>query len=82
MTIDIPLKPKYKPKMNELKQTMLWCEHVPNNRKNMNTMTMVFIDSRAKFIPKKCLELPRETIIDSLRIKKNELRGSKVLPSN
>jgi len=68
--------------MNELKQTMLWCEHVSNDRKNMNTMAMVFIDSRAKFIPKKCLELTIETITDSIRIKKNELRGSEVLPNN
>ncbi len=32
-------------------QTTMWCAHIPNDRKNMHKMKMVFIGSFVKFVP-------------------------------
>lgn len=34
------------------RQTEAWCMHVPNEKKNIHKMQMVFVDGFAKFIPK------------------------------
>ena len=34
------------------KQTMMWCMHLPNSKKNINKMVIMFVDGRAMFVPK------------------------------
>lgn len=34
------------------RQTEMWCMHLPNEKKNIQKMKMVFVDGYAKFIPK------------------------------
>ena len=32
-------------------QTVMWCAHIPNEKKNMNKMRMVFVGNYVKFVP-------------------------------
>jgi hypothetical protein len=33
-------------------QTMMWCATIPNNKKKIENMKMIFVDGYAKFVPK------------------------------
>lgn len=33
-------------------QTSMWCAHLPNEKKNISKMRMVFVGNRVKFVPK------------------------------
>ena len=37
----------------EEKQTMMWCASLPNNKKKIENMMVVFIGGYAKFVPKR-----------------------------
>jgi hypothetical protein len=33
-------------------QTMMWCASIPNSKKKIEKMKMIFVDGYAKFVPK------------------------------